>query len=120
MRLVNLTNVNLVFVASGESYTVAKCGLVARVIDRRSLQESIAVDGRVSEEADVAQFHVDIDRVIPGETANLPEPVEGTLYIVNRIVCERAQRPDVVFPIGLSRFPDDPHSARCRALGAFV
>lgn len=41
---------------------------------------------------------VQVNRSVFGEIQGLPEPVEGTWYIVSRIVAEAAQRQDLLIP----------------------
>lgn len=41
---------------------------------------------------------IDICRVNKAEVVNLPEPEQGTLFIVNKMVAERARRDDFVIP----------------------
>ena len=64
-------------------------------------------DGRVFEPsgsiARVSSKHTDFDengvcRVEFGEVTDLPDPVEGTTYIVSGMVASVAKRPDVVSP----------------------
>jgi hypothetical protein len=64
-------------------------------------------DGRVIEPsgtvARVSSTHTPFDengvcRVEFGETQNLPEPVEGTIYIVSGMVASATDRSDVVSP----------------------
>ena len=41
---------------------------------------------------------VSVNKSVFGEVVGLPEPIEGTWYIVSRIVAEAAQRSDLLVP----------------------
>ena len=41
---------------------------------------------------------ISVNKSVFGEVVGLPEPIEGTWYIVSRIVAEAAQRSDLLVP----------------------
>lgn len=96
VRLVNLTPHNITVVGdSGETIlTIPSAGVVARCSTKR---ERVATLG-------VGNFNVPIHWTTFGEVVDLPEPQDGTVYIVSRVVAEaRRDRDDLLVPDDLVR-----------------
>lgn len=92
MKLVNLT-----------PHPVRLCGLdiqpsgqVARVSTTEVVVDNIDVDGT----------NVPILSVEFGEVVGLPEPEDGTIFIVSALVAQAARRSDVMSPGRLVRDPE--------------
>lgn len=66
-----------------------------------------------------AKFPIFIDRCVVGEVENLPQPKEGTLFVVSRMVAEAAtDRSDLIIPHDTVR-DDEGNIIGCRGF-AFV
>ena len=92
MRLINLTPHELTLVGEKEEIVgrIAPTGQVARVKTLVTEMGQVVVDGHT----------VPIVATIYGEVENLPDPQDGTMYIVSILVIQAlgGQRSDVVAP----------------------
>lgn len=89
MKLVNLTPHELNIKTDRGVLSVKPSGTVARASVRQVKAGSINVDG----------FEIPVVRTKFGEVTGIPEPKEGTIYLVSSLVCSRMpERPDVLAP----------------------
>lgn len=85
--LVNLTPHSIVFVLPGGiGRTVPPSGQVARCTVQRTQVGTV----------DVAGASVPVHRSVFGAVTGLPDPVDGTIYLVSALVATAVRRPDVV------------------------
>ena len=100
------------YVTEERIHTLKPSGTVARCkVDRKE------VDSFILEDVDGWDITVPITSAKFGEVEGLPEPQEGTIYIVSNLVAQAVpDREDVFFPDDLVR---DEHGnvIGCRALG---
>jgi len=100
------------YVTEERIHSVPPSGTVARCkVDRKE------VDSFILEDVDGWDITVPITSARFGEVEGLPEPQEGTIYIVSNLVAQAVpDREDVFFPDDLVR---DEHGniIGCRALG---
>jgi len=105
IKFVNLTPHSIIFMdAAGNTVlTVEPSGQVARCsVTREKVGE---ING------------IPVNRSRFGEVENLPEPEEGTVYIVSNLVAQAVpDREDVFFPDDLVR-DENGNVIGCRALG---
>ena len=81
MNIKNLTPHEIKLVLeNGKTLSVPPSGVVVRCEVRRERVGSLLVDG----------MEIPINRTIFGEIQNLPEPQEGTVYLVSSIVAQAA------------------------------
>ena len=93
MTIVNLTPHSLTLHGESGSITVAPSGNTARLAVSRVLVGTLALEG----------ITLTIVRPTMGEITGLPDPVEGTVYVVSAMVAEKAKRADVLAPGELVR-----------------
>lgn len=99
MNYINLTpHVLNIHHATGGVITVAPSGEVARVATLSEAQPSLGIDG----------VSIPVVKTTFGEVTGLPDPREGIVYIVSRLVLEAVKdaRPDVFAPGELVRDAD--------------
>lgn len=91
MNLKNFTPHDVNIVRGDETLTIpSACG-----IDRPGCSETREVVQKIQ----VDGLDVPVNRTVLGEVEGLPEPEEGTLYIVSRVVAEAASgRDDLIIP----------------------
>lgn len=97
VKVVNLTPHTLnLFTEDGEQIVVPTSGTVARVSVKQVIADRI--NGLPVYEEKI------------GEVENLPDPEEGTIYVVSRVVAAALNgvRPDVFVPGALRRDPTNP------------
>lgn len=94
-KLINLTPHDVVILAgvtkeaNGKQVSIPRSNSIARVSLSRVLVDTVTVDG----------VEVDINASICKEVTNLPEPVEGTYFIVSRVVADACpEREDLLVP----------------------
>ena len=96
VNLVNLTPHPLnIHTTDGEVVTLPKCEKPARVDVINKFEGEIRVDDGDS--------YIPLYMQIIKEYVNLPEPQEGTIYIVSLVVRQAANRADVMSPGELKR-----------------
>jgi len=101
--LVNLTPHDVILVRNEARLVVPPSGSVARAATTRQEVTILDIDG----------FTVPVNRVSYGQVENLPEPTEGTYYIVSAIVAQAApERQDLLVP------DDTIRDAQGRIIGA--
>lgn len=94
MRLVNLTPHPVTLIVGDQTLTIPPEPTPARCSETRTVVGSVEVDG----------LEVPVTVVGFGEVQGLPDPQEGVLYVVSRIVAEaRRDRADLVIPDDLVR-----------------
>lgn len=96
VRLVNLTPHSITVVGdSGETIlTIPPAGVVARCSVKKERVATIGINN----------FNIPVSWVTFGEVVDLPEPQDGTIYIVSRAVAEaRRDRDDLLVPDDLVR-----------------
>lgn len=84
VKLVNLTPHALTV----DGLAIPPSGTVARLAVSREQVDIFLMDG----------IEIPLYRTVFGETENLPEPVEGIVYIASMLLAQAVRRPDVVFP----------------------
>lgn len=92
INLVNLTPHDIKIIINGETTTIPRSGQVARVTITSKVVGT--VNG------------IEIRTPTPGDVEGLPEPKEGTMYIVSRLVADSPSvrsRKDILVPDGLVR-----------------
>jgi len=113
-KLVNLTphTINIIIRHSIEippSGIIARCKTDRQIIDSFILEDVEDVDGW--------DITVPVIKTRFGEVEGLPEPQEGTIYIVSHLVAQAVpDREDVFFPDDLVR-DSQGNVVGCRALG---
>lgn len=90
MKIINLTPHNITILTdSGERMDVPKSGTVARVSTTPGERSAMSVNGcNIAIQAK--------DRI--GDVTGLPEPQDGTIYLVSGFVGSAVSRPDVFVP----------------------
>ena len=110
MHFVNLTPHDITIVQDGDVVaTIPKSGNVARCATERNVVGTISVDG----------VEIPMTEVVLGEVAGLPEPNEGTAYIVSLAVATRASqdgRVDDIFVPDDTVRDEDGRIIGCQAL----
>ena len=106
-KLVNLTphTVNIIS-GDGSALAVPNCGTIARCVETQTELPSINVDGA----------EVSIVTTTYGDVSGLPEPEEGTYYIVSLLVAQAVKgRNDLLSP-GLTIRDEAGQVIGCKAL----
>ena len=100
------------YITEERSYSLPPSGTVARCkVDRKE------VDSFILEDIDGWDITVPITSARFGEVEGLPEPQEGTIYIVSNLVAQAVpDREDVFFPDDIVR-DSQGNIIGCRALG---
>ena len=93
MNLVNLTPHVIDIHHSSGVLTLQPSGAIARLAVSRSPRPPVTVDG-----AELSVFAPTL-----GEISGLPDPRDGTVYVVSALVADAAKRGDVMSPGGLVR-----------------
>jgi len=111
MRLVNLTpHAIVVFDGDRALATFPPSGRFARLRESHRLSAPLAASGVEIPTVDVAYEEMVDD---------LPDQVEGTAYIVSRVLAAAVERDDLYFPFDEVRDVDG-RIVGCRALGRFT
>ena len=84
MRIVSLLKHSITVVVGEEKKVFVPSGQEARC--SVATEKATEIDG------------IPVNRSVFGQVLGLPEPVEGTIYIVSTLVAQQARRPDVVSP----------------------
>ena len=88
-KLVNLTPHEIVLVRGDARIVIPPSGVVARVATARRVVATLEVDG----------VEIPVNRVEFGQVENLPEPSEGTFYLVSSLVAQALPgREDLLVP----------------------
>jgi len=100
------------YVTEDRTYTLPPSGIIARCkVDREE------VDIFILEDIDDWDITIPVVKTRFGEVEGLPEPEEGTVYIVSNLVAQAVpDREDVFFPDDLVR-DENGNIIGCRALG---
>ncbi|NNG67530.1 hypothetical protein [Caldanaerobacter subterraneus] len=90
MKLVNLTPHEITLILEGGELHIPPSGTVARCTTNRVTVEEVHIDG----------LKIPINKTEFGEVENLPEPEEGTYFIVSAIVAQAmsGKRSDLLIP----------------------
>ena len=99
MTFVNLTPHTLTVSATdGKIISIAPSGTVARCNQTVSVVDTVTVDGH----------KIQVTSVILGDVTDLPDPQDGTVFIVSRLVADkmRDSRKDLLIPGPLLRDKD--------------
>ena len=89
MKLVNLTPHTITLVVDGETVVVVPEGTVARVMQQETVKTTVEFKG----------LSVPVMETKFGEVEGLPDPEDGTMFIVSRMVKTAVpDRDDVVVP----------------------
>lgn len=91
-ELINLTPHAINFIASGvgdEEHSVPPSGIIARVSTKEEVIGCLAVS---------EQGIIPVISRSMGEVTGIPEPVEGTIYIVGSMVFDASDRTDICAP----------------------
>jgi len=92
--IVNLTPHDITVISQGKSIVFPKFPTSARVSSKTEFLTNF----------ETPEMRVPLTQVVFGELEGLPDPIEGTFYIVSRIVREAAKdRTDLLVPQGLIR-----------------
>lgn len=104
MTIVNLTPHSITFVREGESSLVIEpSGILARVSTK--IETIGNIDG------------IPITKTAFGEVEGLPEPAEGTIYLVSSLVAQRVTNRNDVFIPSESVRDDQGRIIGCKSLG---
>ena len=93
---VNLTPHTLTVSATdGQVISIAPSGTIARCSQSVSVVDTVTVDGH----------EIQVTSVILGDVTDLPDPEEGTVFIVSRLVADKMKdsRKDLLIPGPLLR-----------------
>lgn len=111
VKLVNLTaHAVTVFDGDREVASWAPSGVMARLVERVG-----PVCRLVTDQGEVAMAEMSYADEVEG----LPEPEEGTAYLVSRVLAAAVARADLYFPLDEVR-NDAGQITGCRALGKFL
>ena len=99
MTFVNLTPHTITVVLDNTSVVFPASGNVARVSTSRVSGPTLRIYG----DSVAAHRRIQTSRVEFGAVEGLPDPVDGTVYIVSGMVAARVNRPDVFAPGELVR-----------------
>lgn len=90
MKLINLTPHEITLILEGGELYIPPTGTVARCTTNRVTVGEVEIEG----------FKVPINKTEFGEVENLPQPEEGTYFIVSAIVAQAmaGKRDDLLIP----------------------
>ena len=106
----------------GKELIVEPSGIIARCEERIEPCEAIVLRHAINYERNERGnefLNVPMIKKSLGEIKDLPEPIEGTIYITSLPVAQKAQRKDV-FAIGESIRNEKGEVIGCKSLACFV
>jgi len=103
-NIVNLTPHELVIKTTDATLSIPASGTVARCAQKTEITDEVVYDVLLQDpdtkETKAATMRIPITKVTLGDVENLPDPKDGTIYAVSRVVAEaiKGKRNDIVIP----------------------
>lgn len=107
MNIINLTPHAITFVVGDNKIIFDPSGVIARVSSKTETVGSIEFNG----------ISIPVTTTVFGEVENLPQPKEGTIYVVSSLVAGRVPDRDDVFIPNESIRDDKGRIIGCLSLG---